>query len=573
MRTQKAEPGKTSISQQVLLGNYGLERYTTTFQRGTERASLLLNYGHQESRGAANHNQSRKDFVNFVGDFTPNSKQTVTTYFGFTNSFDQRYGELDTSQWRREDYSGNTNYIKNDAHSRVVSVRAGFGHTYQFNEHFSNSTTLYGYGAITDASSAGGWTDKDPINFGLRSTFNARFNIGEVVLSGISGVESQHQRAQTIGYGMAANPFNPGGYNRISSVTSNLVTRTAANSLFSEWTLGFPDDFSITAGIGWSELKLRLTNRLAGVLAATANANTPNEFTKDYGGMWSPHLAVNKVFNENVSAYASWSRGFKAPVTSYFYIPYVAGAPATGLVNPNLVPERGDQFEIGSKGNLWNNRIGYELAAFRTTFSNKMTTIAVPLNNDPATATTAYSYVANGGRQVHTGVEFAVRATVVKSASGFFREVAPFANFTYIDGKYEDYRFMRFRVAPNNTKDSTVDYSGKQVAGLPPVVFNAGVDVLTAPGIYFNAYYMHRDAVYLTGDNLVRAEGFGLLNAKLGFRRSLGVHFDLDASVGAVNLGGVQYYQMIFINQLPDAYVAAPRNTQWFGGITLKYNF
>ncbi|RYD92450.1 MAG: hypothetical protein EOP50_12705, partial [Sphingobacteriales bacterium] len=30
MRTQKAEPGKTSISQQVLLGNYGLERYTTT---------------------------------------------------------------------------------------------------------------------------------------------------------------------------------------------------------------------------------------------------------------------------------------------------------------------------------------------------------------------------------------------------------------------------------------------------------------------------------------------------------------------------------------------------------------
>jgi len=30
---------------------------------------------------------------------------------------------------------------------------------------------------------------------------------------------------------------------------------------------------------------------------------------------------------------------------------------------------------------------------------------------------------------------------------------------------------------------------------------------------------------------------------------------------------------MIFVNQLPDAYLPAPKNTLFFGGLNLKYNF
>ncbi|TCJ19252.1 TonB-dependent receptor [Flaviaesturariibacter flavus] len=574
LRTMKAEPGKTSVGQQVLLGNYGLQRYTTTFQHGSERSSILLNYGHQESDGSSIHNHSRKDFVNFAGDFTPNARQAITAFLGFANSYDERFGELDTAQWRREDYSGNPNYIKNDAHSRIVSVRAGIGHTYVFSERFSNTTTVFGYSAATDASSAGGWTDKNPVNFGARSTFNTRFALGRATLSGLTGIESLHQRAQKVDYRMGADRRDPLAYNRVDSVRGNVATQTAANSVFTDWTLGLPGDLSFTVGVSWNQLRLKLNDRQLGLtIASSRNAVVPDVYSQTYEDMWSPRVAVNKVFAGKISTYASWSRGFKAPTTAYFYLPFANGAPATAKVNTGLVPERGDQFELGSKGALAQDRLTYEVAIFRTVFSNKMTTIAVPLNNDPATATTEYSYVTNGGKQIHKGIEIALRVAAYQSATGFFKEVAPFVNFTYTDGKYEDFRFMRFRLGQNNKKDSTVDFSGNKVAGLPPVVFNAGIDIVTRPGLYFNAYYAYRDAIYLTGDNLVRAESFGLINAKLGFRRSVGAHFDLDASVGAVNLGGTQYYQMVFINQLPDAYVPAPRDTQWFGSIALKYNF
>jgi iron complex outermembrane receptor protein len=66
---------------------------------------------------------------------------------------------------------------------------------------------------------------------------------------------------------------------------------------------------------------------------------------------------------------------------------------------------------------------------------------------------------------------------------------------------------------------------------------------------------------------------FNLLNAKLGFRRSLSPHFDVDAFLGVNNITGTQYYYMVFVNQLPDAYLPAPNKANYFGGINLKYNF
>jgi iron complex outermembrane receptor protein len=69
------------------------------------------------------------------------------------------------------------------------------------------------------------------------------------------------------------------------------------------------------------------------------------------------------------------------------------------------------------------------------------------------------------------------------------------------------------------------------------------------------------------------AHSYNLLNGKLGINRSLSAHIDLDAYFGVTNITGVQYYYMVFINQLPDAYLPAPKNANYFGGLNLKYNF
>ncbi|HET7361911.1 MAG TPA: TonB-dependent receptor plug domain-containing protein, partial [Salinimicrobium sp.] len=115
--TVMPKPGQVSLGQKVLMGDYGLRRYTTSFQMGTEKAAVLVNYGKQESDGYMAHNKSREEFVNFIGEFHPNPKQHIFTYFGYSDSYDQRGGELTIEQYNNFDYSGNQRYIKNNAHS------------------------------------------------------------------------------------------------------------------------------------------------------------------------------------------------------------------------------------------------------------------------------------------------------------------------------------------------------------------------------------------------------------------------------------------------------------------------
>ncbi|MDB5252984.1 MAG: TonB-dependent receptor [Flaviaesturariibacter sp.] len=565
LKTIKPESGKTSVGQDVLFGSNGLERYTTHFTTATARSSLLVNYGHQEYSGFMVHTASHKDFVNFAGDFTANAKQSLNTYFGYSHSYDQRAGELTLGQYDTLNYSGNATYIKNNAHSEVTSFRAGVTHNYQFSNRFSNATTLFGSGVNNNASSAGGWTDKQPVNFGLRSTFLSRLALGMNTLSGITGIETAHQRAQTIGYAMGADSGNLAGYNRILAERSNQATITATTSVFTEWTLALPSDFSVTAGVGVSNMKIVLDDRF--FLAANNRPNNvvPTHFGKKYNSMVSPHVAINKIFDKQFSVYASYSKGYKAPVSSYFYIPYVSGAPASAKINPVLRPEIGEQFEIGTKGKTVNGRLNFELALFKAVFSHKMTNVAVPLDAN----TTAYNYIVNGGKQDHTGVELALKFAAYQSSLGFFKTVSPFVNIAYSDFKYDNFQFKRL-VSGLVVTD---DYSGKAVAGVSPLTATVGIDVATNPGFYLNSYYSYRDAMPIVSTGQFKTKAYSLVNAKLGFRRSVSTHVDLDLFGGATNLAGTQYPGMVFINQLPDAYVPAPLKAQFFGGINFSYNF
>jgi iron complex outermembrane recepter protein len=564
LNTIQAEKGKTSVGQDVLIGNYGLQRYTTHFQTSSERSSLLVNYGHQKADGYMVHTASKKDFVNVAGTVQANEKQAISFYGGYSNSSDERGGELTITQYQNKDYSGNPAYIQRNAHSNIISVRLGITHTYKFSNNLSNSTTVFGTGMTNNSSSASGWTDKDPINYGLRSTFDSKFQLGRgLSLSGISGIEMQRQNAQVVGYFMSRDPRNPGGYYRIDTMRSNQYYVSSTKSLFTEWTLALTHDISVTAGLGLSTMNIDLNDRFV-----RPNYTKPTHFEKNYTEMLSPHLAVNKVFSRQLSMYAAYNKGYKAPVSSYFFIPVNTG---NAVLDSSLKPEIGNQFEIGSKGSLLKDKLVYQVALFNAIFSNKMTAVAVPLN--PPYVGTAYSYVANGGRVNNKGLEISAKYTVYQSAKGLFSLVRPFANFTYSNFRYEDFKMQTL----NGTRTGVIetDYSGKKVAGVPRITFNAGVDVNTLQGIYLNAYYSFRDAVYLTSvnDESQKAKAFGLVNAKVGIRRSLSAHFDLDASFGINNIGGVQYYNMVFVNQLPDAYLPAPLKTVYFGGVNLRYNF
>lgn len=577
MSTLKPEKGKTSAGQELLLGGYGLQRFTTRFQTAGERSSLLLSYGHQRTDGYTQHNVSRKDFLSLAGSFAPDEKQSINYYFGYSNSYDERSGELTIAQYNAKDYSGNIEYIKRNGHSEWNSFRAGIGHSYAFSKNVSLQASVFGSGVTSNASSAAGWTDKLPVNYGFRALLSTTvLNKNGITISGITGAEGQRQVAQTTGYSMIdpqgsahvwklGDPYFIIGSTTAGSngITSDKYTLSATTSVFTEWSLQLPKDFSLTAGIGISRMRIDLKDRFY------VAANTkPTEFDTAYKNMVSPHIAINKVFSKAVSVYVAYSRGYKAPVSSYFFIPFGAAAPGTtGLINQQLKPEVGNQFEIGSKGALAGSRLNYQLAFFRAVFSDKMTAVNV-LN--AAGTSTLYTYVTNGGSQVDQGMEASLRFQLIKSNNAFVTGLTPFFNLALSDFTYSNYSFHYKGVV---LKDSVVNYDGKAVAGVAKLATSMGFDLDTKPGIYANAAWLYKDGFPISSDGINRTTSYNLLNAKLGFRSRLSAHFDLDVFAGINNITGTQYPMMVFINQLPDAYLAAPLKTDFFAGLNLKYNF
>jgi iron complex outermembrane receptor protein len=559
LQTMRPEKGKSSIGQDVLVGSYGLSRLTTRLQIDNERSSIMVNYGKQNFSGFMDHTNSTKDFVNMMGDFRLSDKQSLTSYFGWSNSYDARNGELTPQQYEAFDYSGNPAYVKNDAHSNIISFRAGIGHNYQFNKNWSNTTALFATGMSNNNSSAGGWTDKAPVNYGFRTTFDSRFELGNnLTLSGVTGMEAQQQYAQILAYPMITNNADPGGYNIIGAIRSNQTVKTGTYSIFTQWTLTMPKDLSLTLGVGSSHMGITLIDKFYVAANNTPTNTVPTTYATKYDNMLSPHISLNKVFNHHVSLYASYREGYKAPVASSIY------TPLANAVNTSLRPEKGTQFEVGSKGTVLNDKLVYEVALFFARFSDKMTLVGVP--NAAGTAT-LYSYVVNSGSYDNKGLEVLLKYTAYKSETGFLKSVRPFANAAYSDFKYNSFTFQ------NNISVPVADYSGNKVAGVAPITANAGVDFATNPGLYGNITYMFRDVMPYTPDGLNSATSYNLLNAKVGYRKAVGAHFDLDAYFGANNIGGVQYYQMVFVNQLPDAYLPGPKDVNYYGGVNVKYLF
>jgi iron complex outermembrane receptor protein len=73
--------------------------------------------------------------------------------------------------------------------------------------------------------------------------------------------------------------------------------------------------------------------------------------------------------------------------------------------------------------------------------------------------------------------------------------------------------------------------------------------------------------------NTLYTHGYNIINGKIGIRTGLTKHFDIDAFVGVDNITNSQFPYMIFINQLPDAYVPAPKTSNIYAGLDIQYNF
>jgi len=537
--TISPEPNQMVATQELLGGEDALFRSNTRFENGTDNSGFLVNYGHQHSDGYRVHSESNKDYVLLTGDYRPSSRQAWTYLASYNHSFDQLAGQLTEPQFVARENVAEAPYLANNGHVAIDSLRFGVAHRYQFAPWLGNTTSAFGTGYQLNQPFAVGLTDNLAINVGGRTEFNGRFETPIVTVVPSVGTEIERTASFKKSYALTNGV--------VGARRGDLQVIALQSNTFVQAAFLLPADFNVTAGASLNYVRYAITDRFS-----------TGSGTKSFDAVITPRVAVQKSLGQSVSVYAQVSQGYSPPTSANVVIPQIS------QVNTDLKPERGTLFEVGSKGVLLGPRLSYEISLFDMRVTDKLTPQAVTNSS----GTVLYTLTTNAGSQNNLGVEAALRYALFRDPDAPLSLLQAFAGFAYSHFRYDDFK------SDNNDNAQTRNYDGNKVVGVPAHIYDVGLDADTRWGFYGNATLQVVGAMPLTFDNAHSAKGYGLFNAKVGYRRELPARFRLDLSLGMRNITDETWYTMVFLNASyagppPNIYLPGQGRTL-YGGITVS---
>ncbi len=551
--SEKAAEG-VSLKQDFLAGSNNLRRTTSSTGVGNDKTNILFNYGQQVTDGYRENSKSKKDFWNLNAFFYSNPKTTISFYAYYTKSDDQLSGQVDSLGLIYSPASADTNYVKNNSHSALESVRMGVTHEYAFTKLFSNKTTFFVGTQEIGQSVAAVLTKTNKTSFGFRTAFIYTPRLGKTVTSRI-----------TLGMEGNKNIIYQQTYNLNNGALGTLRTDQEIKPM--QWN-------------AFGMLELNIDKNTLMVFSGSANFITyDNEDLRATGGGYinqsgfkvfkpliTPRWVVNHLVSKNVSVYSNYSMGYAQPGTNQFVISQ------TDKVNNDIKPEISNTFEVGTKASFFKETMYVNFAFFNMDVTDKIVT-----QNFPSTGgQPAYTAFVNAGTVNFTGAELAANYAWIPKEKGLIQLIRPFLSYTYNGSKNSDLK------SDNNNNTATKNYSNLRVSGLARNILNTGLDIEAGNGFYANLTDLFTDKMPITLDNTVFADSYNLVNIKAGYRMNFGKagtsHFSLDIFGGNNNIFNARYAQFVVINLvqvgnvLPRYFTPGPKSSL-YGGINLSYTF
>lgn len=259
--------------------------------------------------------------------------------------------------------------------------------------------------------------------------------------------------------------------------------------VYGDLTFRINDQWELIAGARYSRDRKKVRLSSAPVLNTITLINGGNVFLRagqqsasESWGQAQPRLVLNYKPTRDLTAYASYTRGYKS-----------GGFNVLQPGDPAFAPETVDQVEIGAKGALFDRRVQYELAAYNWRYTDLQVQVfegGLPV-------------VRNAGEARGWGFDGSVTAQVTSAL-----ELT--AAISLLDAEYR-----RFSPAPG------LDYAGNRLALSPEVSGRIGAGYtqpLAGGELRLRADYSYQSDVFFSPDNgPLRQDAFGLWSGRIAY--------------------------------------------------------
>ena len=376
---------------------------------------------------------------------------------------------------------------------------------------------------------------------GLRSRLLGNTTLFNNKLDWTAGVEFFKDFYDSKTYENLYGAFLSGTGSVRGALLSDFEEERSYYSLFLETKYAWGERTTFSFGLNFNQTAFDLEDNFE-------EAGNPDQSgSYDFDAIVSPKFGLSHLFSDNLSAYMNVSHGFSPPTLAETLLP-------DGLINTDIKPESGWNYELGTRLSLLDNRMKLNGAVYRMAINNLL--VARRTGDDQFIGV-------NAGETQHDGLELLASYDWICSSE---RSLS-----TYVSYSLHDFIFKDF-------VDDENDFSGNELTGVPSEVMNAGIDFLSEKGFYGNVNFQYVGEIPMTDANSLYTDSYALTNVKVGYQFTIVKVLKCDLFFGVDNVFDEHYASQILINargfggNAPRYYYPGyPVN--YYSGINLNYMF
>jgi iron complex outermembrane receptor protein len=485
-------------------GSFGLQRYTAIADAKTGNGHLRLNYNRTLSEGYRENNQYDRQSFGIVGNWFTGDKGHLSLIMNWIQVKAFIPSSIDSAAFVEKPRSAAFTWQQTQGFEDYDKLLLGLSYRQELNDKWYQATSIYGGFRNNYELRPFNLLQEQSQQLGMRSRLHGRTENN--TLRWQIGVEAYREYYQWATYDNVDGRGQLGG-----SLSNNLEQREYLN-LFTQAEWQITEMTLLTAGLNYNRTRYDYQD-----LFASDSVDLSGAYR--YPLTLSPRLALNHRLSPNWSAFATISHGFSPPSLSETLTP-------EGQINPDIQPETGWNFEMGSRAAFGTNgqkRLFLDLSLFYMPIRNLL--VARRTGNDAFVGL-------NAGQTDHWGLESSLDLLLWEGGDS---RLDFFAHYTWSHYKFADF------------VDGETDYSGNFLPGVPPHHLNLGLEGKMGQ-FYGNLNFRFVDRMPFRDDNeLGYNDAYSLLNLRLGFRPQWGKS-QWDFFGGINNLMNEKYASMILIN-------------------------
>ena len=533
---------QTNINSEITFGSFGLFKSTLNFNHGTSKNSFRGIYSNTNSDGFRDNNDYNRKTFTLTSDHFINDKNELT----FLGSYIDLKAFIPSSV-NQDTFDNNPQsaaFTWSQSQGFEDSQRGIFGlswnHTY--NSRLNQITSVFNSFRNGYEPRPFNILDENTFAFGIRSRLLGGFQIFEKPLKYTIGGEYFKDNYQSQTFQNLYQDF-PVGTGSVQGIElSNFKQDRNYFNLFFEINYELSEKTTLVAGLNYNQTAYNLEDNFP------VSINNPDQSGQfDFNGILSPKIGLSFLISNDISLYSSISQGFSPVSLEETLLP-------DGQINTDLEPETGWNYEVGTRGGIFDNKLQFNIAAYRLDVRNLLV----------ARRTSQEEFIGvNAGQTLHDGLELSLNSTLINneilSVNGFF-------NYSINNYKFEDFI------------DGDNDFSGNDLTGVPSEIINIGVDFTTKIGFYGNINFQYVGSQPVTDNNSLYSNSYNLINMKIGFKKSISEKLTFNLFYGLDNIFDEKYASQILINATgfggnQPRYFYPGNPVNYYTGLNINYQF